>query len=307
MRDWDDFPYYRPAPARYVKGGIKAQSQRGAFGSSWWAKRWIQVLESFNIGPRLARGRSYARHGQVASISVGKGAVEALVQGSRAKPYRVTIKVKTIAARDWNRLARALSTQAAHTARLLAGEMPEDIEQAFLKAGVSLFPERAHDLKTDCSCPDWSNPCKHVAAVYYLLGEEFDRDPFVLLKLRGLDRQELLDLLSASARPGRTRAAQVAKSPKEPPVPEVRSLVEPLACDPARFWQQPEIPEGICGAVHVPGLTAGPLRQCGKFPFWRGNEPLLSALEFTYRAACHRGMAVFLGEQEPDLRTPPPR
>ena len=81
---WNRFEGFPPASRpRAVKGGIKATSQRGGFGQSWWARRWIQVLESFHIGSRLQRGRSYARKGQVASIEVKKGLVEASVQGSR--------------------------------------------------------------------------------------------------------------------------------------------------------------------------------------------------------------------------------
>src|SRR4030043_600116 len=195
MRRWGYYDYFRPSIPRPVKGGIKAQSKRGGFGESWWARRWIVVLESFNIGARLGRGRSYARNGQVLSIEIGKGEVKAKVQGSRPKPYDIKIHIKTLSAADWRKLAEALSHQAIFLAKLLAGQMPEDIEGGFKGVGLSLFPERLKDLKTDCSCPDWSNPCKHIAAVYYLLGEEFNRDPFLIFKLRGLPREELVQML----------------------------------------------------------------------------------------------------------------
>src|SRR4051794_33238709 len=195
--------YPRRPKRRKVQGGIKAQSKRGRFGQSWWAKRWIEVLESFDIGARLGRGRTYARGGQVLSIEVGKGEVQAKVQGSRPKPYAVSIEVKVLSAEDWGRLVGALSGEALFVAKLLAGEMPQDIEKVFQEAGLSLFPQKLRDLKTDCSCPDDSNPCKHIAAVYYLLGEEFDRDPFLLFKLRGLDRDELMDRLNRGAQPGK--------------------------------------------------------------------------------------------------------
>jgi len=180
MRRWGYYDYFKPSIPRAVKGGIKAQSKRGGFGESWWARCWIGVLESFNIGARLGRGRSYARNGQVLSIEIEKGEVKAKVQGSRSKPYDINIHVKTLSAADWRKLAKALSHQAIFLAKLLAGQMPEDIEKAFKGVGLSLFPEKLRDLKTDCSCPDWSNPCKHIAAVYYLLREEFDRDPFMI-------------------------------------------------------------------------------------------------------------------------------
>src|SRR5436309_2571210 len=141
MRSWYREFYPRSRP-RAAKGGIKAQSKRGQFGASWWAKRWIAVLESFQIGARLQRGRSYARGGQVLLIDVGKGKVKAKVQGSRPTPYDVGIMVKELAAKDWDRLVEALAGQALFVARLLAGEMPQDIEKVFQQASLSLFPQK---------------------------------------------------------------------------------------------------------------------------------------------------------------------
>src|SRR5437588_10309121 len=112
------FPRSRP---RIAKGGIKAQSKRGAFGESWWARRWISVLESFNIGARLGRGRSYARSGQVLSIDIDKGQVTAKVQGSRPKPYDITIEMKVMSSAEWKKVVQALSGQALFAAKLLAG------------------------------------------------------------------------------------------------------------------------------------------------------------------------------------------
>src|SRR6266851_1604838 len=109
---WYRREYFPRSVPREARGGIKAQSKRGAFGQSWWAKRWIAVLESFNIGARLGRGRSYARNGQVLSIDIKKGDVTAKVQGSRPKPYDIRIQVKSLSNADWKKLARALSTQA---------------------------------------------------------------------------------------------------------------------------------------------------------------------------------------------------
>ena len=175
-RYWDG-QYYTPSRPLDARGGIKSQARRGAFGESWWARRWIAVLETFHIGARLQRGRSYARSGQALSIDIEKGIVRAKVQGSRPRPYDVTIKMKQLVDAQWKKLEKTLVGKPIYAASLLAGEMPQDIEEAFKQAGVPLFPETSRDLATDCSCPDWSNPCKHIAAVYYLLGEEFDRDP----------------------------------------------------------------------------------------------------------------------------------
>lgn len=283
------FPRSRP---RAAKGGIKAQSKRGSFGTSWWAKRWIAVLESFHIGARLGRGRSYARRGQVLSIDIGKGSVKAKVQGSFARPYDITIEVKPLSKAEWKKLAETLASQALYAAKLLAGEIPQDIETVFTKAKLSLFPEKLKDLTTDCSCPDWSNPCKHIAAVYYLLGEEFDRDPFLLFKLRGLDRAELLKQLGESAGAGveakaRTKADEI-ESAVAPP--------EPLAAQLPQFWQSTSLPENFFAEVSAPPVSAALPRRLGNFPFWRGTERFLDALAAIYGAAAQRGQAVFLGE-----------
>jgi uncharacterized Zn finger protein len=191
--------WFGSSSPREAKGGIKSQSRKGDFGESWWAQRWIAVLESFDIGARLQRGRTYARKGQVLSIEVEKGLVSARVQGSRAKPYEVSIRVQQLSGAEWDKLVKVLSSQAIFAAKLLSGEMPQDIENVFDAAKLSLFPSKRKDLDTDCSCPDWSNPCKHIAAVFYLLGEEFDRDPFLIFRLRGMSRDELVERLHGSA------------------------------------------------------------------------------------------------------------
>jgi len=101
--------YFPASKPRRVSGGIKAQSQRGAFASRWWAQRWIAVLESFHIGARLNRGRSYARQGQVLDIQIAPGEVKAKVQGSRPRPYQVSIKLKPLSAADWRKLTEAMA------------------------------------------------------------------------------------------------------------------------------------------------------------------------------------------------------
>lgn len=176
--------YYRSGKPKAIKNGIKANSKRGAIGEKWWSKRWVALLESFDIGARLGRGRSYARKGQVISIDIQKGLVKSEVQGGRSKPYKIDIQLRLISNNDWEKVVDVMTSKAIFAAKLLSGEMPTDIEAAFSEAGVSLFPTK-NDLKTSCSCPDWSNPCKHIAAVYYLLAEQFDVDPFLIFMLRG--------------------------------------------------------------------------------------------------------------------------
>ena len=282
----DEWPYYSPSRPRPAEGGIKAQS-KGAFGSTWWARRWVRVLESFNIRARLARGRRYARQGQVLSIAIESGSVRASVQGSRPKPYDVTVRVRTIDDAGWSKLIDALGRQAWYVAKLLAGELPQDIEPLFEEVGLSLFPAKRGDLATECSCPDASNPCKHIAAVYYLLGEEFDRDPFLIFTLRGLPRDALMARLGSAGAGVRENAETHARKP-----------VEPLSAQLGLYWHGAGgLPDDPFGIVEVPRDAAVLPRRLGGFPFWRGESPLLSTLASVYAAASPKGLDVFLAPE----------
>lgn len=160
------------------------------------------MLEDLGLGSRLQRGRNYARRGQVLTLEVGPGTVTALVQGSRARPYRVRIGVTAFGKQEWTQVEGVLAGSAWYAAKLLAGEMPEDIEEAFAGLGLSLFPENARQLSMDCSCPDHAVPCKHLAATFYLLAESFDEDPFAILAWRGREREDLLANLQAARTDG---------------------------------------------------------------------------------------------------------
>ncbi len=187
---WSGFP--PPTKPRPVQGGLVARSARGDIGQQWWSRRFLQVLESFALGTRLTRGRSYARRGQVISLDVAPGQVRASVQGSRRAPYQVTIGLAPFSELVWAKVEVTLAEQAIHSARLLAGELPAELEEVFAAAGAPLFPQRAKDLKMTCSCPDSAVPCKHLAATFYLLAESFDDDPFRILAWRGREREALL-------------------------------------------------------------------------------------------------------------------
>jgi uncharacterized Zn finger protein len=173
--------------------------------------------------------------------------------------------------------------EARFVAKLLASEMPEDVEEAFERAGMSLFPVRRADLVTECSCPDWSNPCKHIAAVYYLLGEEFDRDPFLIFQLRGLSREGLVALLRSRRSERATRRGSAAGA----------TPAEPLPADPAAFWSGGEIPPPP--QVRVPDATAALLRRLGPFSFWRGKSPMTAELDPLYERAAARALEIVAG------------
>jgi uncharacterized Zn finger protein len=185
-------PWYEPSVPRRVEGGLATSKQRGAMAATWWSQRFVQVLESYGLGARLQRGRRYARQGQVVALDVDAGLLTAQVQGSRALPYRVTITWPALEPAAWETVASAFASRAGFAARLLAGDVPPDLEAVFESAGVSLFPRRWADLHADCSCPDWENPCKHLAAVLYVFADRLDEDPWLLLAWRGRDREGVL-------------------------------------------------------------------------------------------------------------------
>jgi uncharacterized Zn finger protein len=230
-------PYGRP---RRVEGGVRARSARGSIGESWWSRRFIDVLESFALGSRLSRGRSYARAGQVLALAVEPGAVTASVQGSAIQPYRVRIGLATFDRRVWATVEARIADEAIHTARLLAGELPAELEEVFAAAGAPLFPAALEELALSCSCPDAQVPCKHLAATFYLLAEAFDADPFLLLRWRGRDRAALLSHLRA-LHPGPTASRGAAPEPAERGIGAAAALADlpDTAEDPSRFWFPP--------------------------------------------------------------------
>jgi uncharacterized Zn finger protein len=235
---WSDYSSSGPIA---VEGGIKAKSKRGAIGEQWWSRRFIAVLESYGMSGRLQRGRNYARRGQVLEFSLVAGKVTGRVQGSRPQPYKVTITVPPLSAAQWRAVESRLAAQALFRARLLAGEMPAEIEQVFADAGTPLFPRSARDLTMDCNCPDWEVPCKHLAAVCYVLAEAFDDDPFAMLAWRGKTRADLLAALRGKAAggaegapAGRPAAHAAAGSPALAVLSDVTG--RPIDASPADFW-----------------------------------------------------------------------
>ncbi|GAA2887141.1 SWIM zinc finger family protein [Streptosporangium fragile] len=186
--------WFEPSRPIRVEGGIRARSTRGSIGERWWSRRFVDILERVCDKGRLGRGRSYARSGQVLGLEIGPGLVTARVQGSRRTPYRVRVGIAAYDAGQWRDLTVALAAQALYRAKLLAGEMPPEIEAVFRGCGLPLFPDQ-RGLDMDCSCPDWGFPCKHLSAVLYVLAEAFDDDPFLVLAWRGMARDALLAAL----------------------------------------------------------------------------------------------------------------
>ncbi|MGH3086014.1 MAG: SWIM zinc finger family protein [Rubrobacteraceae bacterium] len=273
--------WYPPSKPIETDEGLKARSKRGEFAKSWWATRWIEALERLMDPGRLRRGKRYARQGQVLSLEEATGGVVAKVQGSRRRPYRVDIALEPLTDAEWERVTDALSERALFAARLLSGEMPEDIEEAFRAAGVSLFPAYEGELETSCNCPDWAEVCKHTAAVHYILAERFDEDPFLLFRLRGRSAKDIIPALTTR----RSEGPETAE-------PDATPLEEQLDA----FWEAGPDLDAVKISVKPPAVPLPALRRLGP-PGFTG-EDLERLLGPAYEAVSNEALRTALGKEE---------
>lgn len=181
---------------RYATG-IRAQELRGGVARTWWQRRWQTRLEAMGLGARLGRGKNYALSGQVVSMTLDGSRVTASVVGMRPDPYAVTIDFRTPNAEARARIIASIVAEPIRVARLLAGDLPMEIEGFFRNEGYDLFPggklaPHVYDMTTACTCPDYANPCKHTTAALIILGEEIARNPATLLALRGIALDDLM-------------------------------------------------------------------------------------------------------------------
>jgi uncharacterized Zn finger protein len=230
--------WYAPAPKQPVPDdGLRVDR----FGVTWWGEQWIRALNRLgrSYTNRLPRGRSYARAGRVANLVMGAGEATASVVGSRRKPYSVSIKLKAFSKKTWNEIVGVLAGRARFSVALLRGEIPPEIREALGEHGIELFPVSGRDIETSCSCPDWANPCKHVAAVHYVVAAALDSDPFLIFVLRGLDRQALLGALAEA----RGMHASPPELGGERPGPEESQWEDPDEMDEGAFLGKSPLPQ----------------------------------------------------------------
>lgn len=291
-RPLNDYWEFESTSPILIEEGIKARTQSGRFTESWWAGRWLRALTQWISPARLSRGRAYARAGQVVELDLQPGLVLATVQGTRAEPYQVRIEIEMLSQAEWERVLDAMSRQAIYAAQLLNGEMPRDIADLFGSAGVSLFPTLSRDLTTECSCPDWANPCKHIAAVYYLLGERLDEDPFLIFAMRGRTKEQIVTAL-------RARRAEHALSPRRPQSSPLAAFDSasgpPLEACLDTFWQMGPDIDAVQVKVAPSEIKAEILKVLGNPPFAE-NKGLTELLAEVYRAVSQRALDVAFGE-----------
>jgi uncharacterized Zn finger protein len=265
-----------------VYGGIRSQCPgSNGYVRVWWGRRWIDMMEQFQLGARLGRGRNYAEAGQVSAMTVVPGMVRAVVQGARKEPYESFISFKSLAPASVKKVVEQMRKNPVIIARLLVGDLPLEIETLLQKFGCQLFPVKEHDLVSRCSCPDWANPCKHLAAVYYLLGEEISKNPLLLLELRGITRTDIFT--AETVQPARKAVAEKCRK-KHPDISSYYGDIEALR----------EIRD--LGVEEQLETKAPLLHRLGAIPFWRGQGRFIDTLENLYDRAAVRGWKVWLDE-----------
>lgn len=299
------FGWYEPAPKKPPpERGIRMKKA----GTTWWGQRWIEALESVLRGDsgRLARGRTYARAGRTHDLVVKGGKVTAKVTGSRATPYKITIELTELDDAAWTKAIGGMAKKAQFSAELLAGQMPQEIDEVFREAGVSLFPKQRADLKTSCSCPDWGDPCKHVAATHYVLGEALDRDPFLLFELRGRTKEGVLDALRA-ARGGASETTSKKGRNAERAAPNATVDVPTVKLGKLKAADYDKAREPL-PALHFrfdePVTHGAVLRQLGAPAAWEGEAAPADVLAPLVRAAAESARRIAMAEPS-DAGEPP--
>ncbi len=219
-----------------------ALGEDGLGNQPWWVEQWMELINSYRFKKRLERAWTYAREGNVTSIRFEGRRVHARVQGTDEEPYKVKLWLDVLNDEDWSFVLEALIQKARWSAQLLAGIMPSDIERAFAASGKRLFPFKLQEVRSECSCPDKANPCKHISAIYYLMGDRFSEDPFVLFQLRGRTREKLLaDLAKQRKKILRsitaTSAAKTQSDINEDEIENQPITSHPAIEDPSLWWR----------------------------------------------------------------------
>ncbi|MEO1672937.1 MAG: SWIM zinc finger family protein [Cyanobacteria bacterium J06631_2] len=269
----------------------------GEFSRTWWGQKFISAIESFTDAARLGRGRSYARGGKIIDFAVNKGEIEATVRGSvnpyfgvyKEPRYRTVVKIKPIPKQDWSKIIQSMATNASFVSKLLLNEVPENIESSFREANKNLLPRSGKDFQTSCSCPDYSNPCKHIAGLCYRFASELDEDPFLIFELRGLTKEQLHQELAKTPL-GRALVAGLKTEELTPnPITSyyTKPQVKPVNAETTlkEFWQgkiidlpttDDELRENNISAILV--------KKAGDMPeFWHRDSSFIATMEEFYQ------------------------
>lgn len=283
---YNDPPWRResrkPAPAnpRRVRNGLKLAIADAHFEGHHAARAWIEPIERAGAHA-LVEGTEYARLGQTRRMSVSPGLVEGAVQGRADRAYATSISLTVFTDDQWRRIVALLADQARYSARLLASELPPDIEEPFQRLGLHLFPSDADPARPACNCGHEDLWCKHAICLALLVAERLVHDPLLIFTLRGLPESELLDRLrdlrALSAAGGRSVPMY------RPAVPGASDYqAPPLEESLQTFWDTPEDLDALDYRPTPPEVPHPLLRRLGPSPWPQGKFPLVGLLATCY-------------------------
>jgi uncharacterized Zn finger protein len=272
------------------------------FSRTWWGKRFIEALEAFTDMNRLGRGRSYARNGKILNYEIAQGKMTAKVRGSinpyfgvyKEPLYQVNIEIKAISAKQWSKAIKQMTSKASVVSKLLLNEVPDNIEECFAGLNVSLLPQSRQDFKTTCSCPDYANPCKHIAGVYYLVASQLDDDPLLLFELRGLSRAQLQSELAKSPL-GQVLSSAITQETQEQSLStnayytQPKTISVPKSLDLEKFWQGSQTPNITAPSpATIPAIL---IKKAGDYPaFWKSETSFIEVMEEFYTRVRTKGL-----------------
>lgn len=213
---------YKGMPTNHTRRNVRKEVQDikkelHGFAKTRWGQKWVDSMLQFGRPFRMQRGIRYAQEERIANITISPGMIFATVQGTAPTPYRVKVLFDTIPEDVWYNISLKIAEKAYYTIKLLENTIPEDFEEIFEELGYDLFPRSTTNLNASCSCPDKEVPCKHIAATVLYVARVFDFDPFLLLKLRGKEREELLNIIK--------NARSCANEPISISVKKIREMV----------------------------------------------------------------------------------
>jgi uncharacterized Zn finger protein len=278
----------------------------GEFSRTWWGQKFITAIESFTDSARLGRGRSYARGGKILEFAVNKGKIEATIRGSvnpyfgvYTEPrYHTVVEIKAIAKKDWSKIIQSMAKNASFVSKLLLNEVPENIESSFREVNKNLLPRSESDFQTSCSCPDWSNPCKHIAGLCYRFASELDEDPFLIFELRGLTKEQLHQELAKTPL-GRALIAGLQTEELAPnPItsyytrPQIKQFNASTSLK--KFWQGKTITPPDFSETRETNISGILVKKAGDFPeFWHQDTSFIAIMEELYQRVKTKNRDVF--------------
>ncbi|MGK7918502.1 MAG: hypothetical protein AB4080_00630 [Trichodesmium sp.] len=272
----------------------------------WWTQQWIDLLNSYRFKKRLERARNYARQGNVLSLEFKEQKIIAEVQGTASEPYKLSIWLDTFSDEDWNYIIQTMSERAIFTAKLLAGEMPQNIEEVFAANGLRLFPFTLDDIHAKCDCPDPARVCKHIAAVYYLLGDRFSDDPFLLFQLRGRSKEKILEALRQKR--GQSEAENVIqteeKISKETRVSDLKSNKQLVTSatqknlDITQFWEYNQQLDSTLVVITPPPSSETVLDVLGQIPLGASSDIIMDYLNKIYQQISQQAVITAINQGE---------